>query len=158
MANGNISATGAYIQAGYSENGAGPNSLRLIKKDYIKKRIREIKAEIAVKLGVTREGQFKKLEDLRVKCEEEGDHTTALGCVKETDKLYGLIIDKTEDVKSEEQQRLDAIRAAEARRVAAIALRERVQRQPVGALDRWSNGKNSDISEYSEESGSLSGQ
>jgi phage terminase small subunit len=157
MADGSITATEAYIAAGYKEKGAKANSSRLIAYDTVKERIAEIKSEIAVQLGITREIQHKKLEEIRAQCKIERDWSNALGCVKEENKLYGLIVDKTEDIKSEEQQRLDGIRAAEARRIAAIALKEKIH-QPVGALDRWSNGKNSDISSESEESGSLSGQ
>jgi hypothetical protein len=123
----------------------------------VRARIAFLQAKMAEKFDVNRETATKTLLEHAQRCLEAGDNRTYLATMSELYSICGLKSLKVEQVTSEEQQRLDSIRAAEARRIAAIALKEKIH-QPVGALDRWSNGKNSDISSESEESGSLSGQ
>jgi hypothetical protein len=151
--------TEAARQAGFKNfRGLRRYAHRLTTDSKVKARIAYFQAKMAEKFDVNRETATKTLLEHAQRCLEAGDNRTYLATMSELYSICGLKVQKVEQVTSEEQQRLDAIRAAEARRVAAIALRERVQRQPVGALDRWSNGNNSDISSESEESGSLSGQ
>ena len=49
-------------RAKYSKNTARTQASKMLTKDHIKKRILEIQAEIAVKVGITRETQLAKLD------------------------------------------------------------------------------------------------
>jgi hypothetical protein len=65
MANGDLSASEAYIRAGYSENGKNGHSARQVAKGSIKARIAHLRAKLAKKLEITRETIAKEAEEHR---------------------------------------------------------------------------------------------
>ncbi len=87
---GDISATQAYLKAGYSKNGADGHASRLVGKGITKARIAYIKAEWAKDAKVTREGQSKKLALVASKCLDNGEHSTYVRAVEAQNRLYGL--------------------------------------------------------------------
>lgn len=103
MIPGTITPTEAYRQAGYSFAGAKGNSSRLMAKEGIKSEIRRLRVELAVKVGITQDTQSRKLEDLRIRCHENGDSTGENAAIREQNKLYGLSIDKQQTERTEAQ-------------------------------------------------------
>jgi len=128
MANGNITAKQAYIQAGYSVRSSEPNSCRKLSNAKVKNRIAAIKAELDVKRGITREIQALKLADLRARCQAEGDHSNEMKTIAEENALYGLIITKTQDMPIEGSRKLSEAEQAEARRIAQLVMDDRLKR------------------------------
>lgn len=107
-ANNDISDAKAYRDAGYSKNGAMQNGHRLISKDYIKDRIAYLRAENAVKAGVTQEKQAIKLERAGEIALEEGDVSTFIRATVDQSKHYGLMVDKTVTETTDAQRALEA--------------------------------------------------
>lgn len=107
-ADGDKSDAQAYRDAGYSHNGAGQNAGRMIKKDYIKRRIAYIRAERAVKAGITQEKQAIKLQRAQEMALADNDTNTYIRAVVEQSKHYGLSIDKQQTETTDAQRVLDA--------------------------------------------------
>ena len=129
MVPGRITATEAYRQAGYSHNGAKANSSRLIAKDSIKTEIRCLRAELAIKDGITQEIQATKLEDLRIRCKNNDDSTGENAAIREQNKLYGLSIDKTQTDQADAQKARTAVETAQAERYAEWCLEDELRQQ-----------------------------
>ena len=114
FAKGDISATQAYIKAGYSKNGAKNHSARLVAKGSTKARIAYIKAEWAKKREITREGQAVKL-DVAYELARQQENSQAMSrAVEVQNRLYGLdkqilVSEASEAAKQlSEQERRDA--------------------------------------------------
>ena len=129
MIPGTITATQAYRQAGYSHNGAKGNSSRLIAKEGIKIEIRRLRVELVVKDGITQEIQCKKLEDLRIRCKEDGDSTGENAAIREQNKLYGLSVDKSIIEQTEAQKARTATDIQQAKDFAKWQLKRSLARQ-----------------------------
>ena len=122
MVPSNISATQAYIQAGYSKNGARQNAHNLMTKHYIVDEIVRMRTELAIKYGITRNGQVEKLENLRQRCQLEGDRNAEGQCIVDESKHFGLMVDKTITESTDAQRQLNEAEAAEADRLAKLRL------------------------------------
>ena len=89
-AEGTMSASEAYRQAGYAGKHADVNSAKLMVKDSIKWRIAYIRADRACKDGITREGQTRKLAILMQRCLANGEHATYVRALEACNRMYGL--------------------------------------------------------------------
>lgn len=63
VANGG-NATQAYIKAGYATDGAEQNASRLMTKDKVQERIKELQTSVAERLGITQEYLLGHLKDI----------------------------------------------------------------------------------------------
>jgi phage terminase small subunit len=124
MATGIITPTEAYRQSGYSETGADGNSIRLIGKDRIKEEIRRLRLELAIKDGITREIQARKLEEVRLRCNEAQDNSNEIRAIEAQNQLYGLKIDRLET--NTEQRELDSERQRLAEEAAKALMDKRL--------------------------------
>lgn len=102
----------AYIHAGYATNEnsrvMAVNAGKLFKTTACQKEISRLQKQLAAEIQaeraettavliIDRLHQTNKLEDLRQRAEEAHDLTTALGCIKEQDAIYGLRLDVQAD-------------------------------------------------------------
>lgn len=124
MTKGDLTATEAFRRAGYSHSGANAHSADLVAKRSIKHRIANLRAELAIKHGITQEIQATKLEDLRIRCKFNEDSTGENAAIREQNKLYGLSIDKQQTETTDAQRALDVKDAALADKLAKQLLDE----------------------------------
>lgn len=89
-ADGKLSASEAFRQAGYAHKHAEANSARMTAKDSIKDRIAHIQADRAQEEGITRQGQSRKLALVASKCYSNGEHGTYVRAIEAQNRLYGL--------------------------------------------------------------------
>lgn len=111
-ADGTLSTSEAFRQAGYSHKSADANSATLRVKKSISNRIAYIRADRACEAGITREGQTRKLAIIQERCLEVGEHSTYVRAVEATNRLYGLdkqVIEQSapEPMSRSEQQEAD---------------------------------------------------
>ena len=90
MAGGKVSGAEAYRQAGYSEIGANGHSARLVAKGSIRRRTEYIQADLAVKEGISKKGQTRKLVIVAERCLAAGEHSTYVRAIEATNRMYGL--------------------------------------------------------------------
>jgi phage terminase small subunit len=75
-----MSATKAYVEAGYAEQGANVNASRLIANDSVSARITELKERTASACEITRQEVLRFLSDIvRMDLNEQRSHRTSLG-------------------------------------------------------------------------------
>jgi phage terminase small subunit len=103
-AKGDISASQAYIQAGYVRKGANGHSARLVAKDSIKARIAHLRAELAEKYEITREKQVVKLARAYDMAEKQENPSAMVKATEACNRMYGL--DKQVILNEEEHQAL----------------------------------------------------
>lgn len=96
----NEEATRAYIhaQTTHNPNWKAPRNVRqkafkMLHSMGATKEIARLISQKAEKDGINRQRQTEKLESLRLKAENEHDLATTLGCIREENKIYGLVID-----------------------------------------------------------------
>ena len=97
---GTMTPTEAYRQAGFSHKNAKNNSSRLRAKECIKARIAFLRAELANKEGITKEGQSRKVDRALRLAEEQENATAMVAAIKCQNLLYGLekqVIETTSD-------------------------------------------------------------
>jgi len=83
-------ATQAYIDAGYSEQGAGPNSGRLIKNDKIVLRIAEIQEELRGQTMITLQSMVEEFIKDRTSARQQKNVSASIKANVELAKLNGL--------------------------------------------------------------------
>lgn len=123
----NIQHTRAYIHAYPNNHYPAQSSQTLLQQIYVQDRVRywqgvkakdiaEKQAKDAARLIISRERQTGELEKLRKKCMHKAvkDYATALGCIREEDKVHGLVIDVAASGDSAMAEIDDARRAAAA--------------------------------------------
>lgn len=91
-----MSQAQAYIEAGYSKNGAEGHASRLVSNGKVSARIAELQAVSSVEAVVTASVLSDQLERLRKKAEDAGQYNAAVSATMGRAKLHGLIIDKAE--------------------------------------------------------------
>ena len=84
----NYNATQAYIEAGYSENGAQPSSSELLLKPIIQETIAKIEEDKLVAVGLTAENILRDIVDLRKEALGKGQ----LGVSARCDELLTKIL------------------------------------------------------------------
>ena len=94
----------AFRAAGYSSVGASTNAKKMLNKTYVnryyreqlEKRAKELQEQrnvVSLAVIINQQTQVEKLEALRVKAEQTQDFSAALGCIREEDKVFGLVKD-----------------------------------------------------------------
>jgi hypothetical protein len=94
----------AFRQAGFSSWHAAESAKKCLARPYINRyylaqmeqRAKEIQEErrvVTATIPINQQIQAEKLEKLRLKCDNEKDYVTALGCIREEDKVFGLVRD-----------------------------------------------------------------
>ena len=130
---GTLSATQAYIQAGYSRNGADGHATRLVGKGIIKARIGYLQGKMAEKHEVTRETIAGEAENIHQLAIVAGNLAAANGALVIKAKAYGLQTDKiVDDRPSEAAQALSQAQEADAREFAAWKLRRQLKSRSAG--------------------------
>lgn len=84
------SQTKAYIDAGFSADGAQPNSARLILNDMVLTRVKELQAENSKICALTLDGAIIELEKARKMAMALGQCSAAIGATMSKAKLLGL--------------------------------------------------------------------
>lgn len=114
----NVPIGKAYKQAGFASNVNDiQKAEQLLAKTYVQRyadRMRQEYAEFLKKKQaaletlaiINQQTQTQKLEALRLKAESSNDLTTALGCIREENKVYGLVKDSLPT--DEKQAEIDA--------------------------------------------------
>lgn len=98
---GGMTQTRAYIEAGYSDDGAAQNAARLMTNDKVIARVRELQTEGAKGVGLTIERLTDDLLRVATKGEALGDASglsVARAAYMDAAKLNGLIVDKKQFV------------------------------------------------------------
>lgn len=110
--------------AGYSKNGDNRTAVRLLSIEYIKDKIRDILAEMALIGEITKEEVIGNARLQVVIGRIKGDAMAIRGGNEQLGKLIGAFIDKHQEIKTEEQVELTEKQTLEANRLANIRLRE----------------------------------
>lgn len=98
---GECSATQAAIQAGYSPNGASQQAYRMLNpKEYpqVVTYLSQLREDMEIRYGVTKEGMLKRLHALSRGAETEGQFSAAINAEKIRASLGGLTIDRRETI------------------------------------------------------------
>lgn len=98
---GNTTATGAAIDAGYSPKTASEQASRLLnpkKSPQVVAYLNYLRDELQARYGVTREGMLKRLYDLSRGAEEQGQYSASIVAEKTRASLAGLTIDRRETI------------------------------------------------------------
>lgn len=101
FAEGNITATGAAIEAGYSPKAASQQASRFLNPKYspqVVAYLAYLRDEMQAQYGVTREGMLKRLYDLSRGAEAAGQFSSAVNSERIRASLAGLTIDRRETV------------------------------------------------------------
>ena len=96
---------------------------KLLRKAKIKNRIARIQADLAVKLEVTREGQYAKYQAVVDKGMDKDDLNAVNAAITGQNKLFGLSIDKTVTESTEQAKELKEAEVAAAKDYARFKLR-----------------------------------
>jgi hypothetical protein len=112
-ANNNVSNTEAYRQAGYKSKRPDITVAKLVRNNKIIARIRELRVEVAMKAGITQDGQVRKLEEVRLRCKENGENSNEIRAIEVQSKHFALMTDKvltgdTEEKKEQDEQQRKA--------------------------------------------------
>jgi hypothetical protein len=119
----------AYRQAGFADTPArSQHGHILFAKPHIQRYYNELQEQFARELEearkvqqtaivVNQQIQADKLEKLRIKCEMEKDYASALGCIREEDKVFGLVRDSAPI--DEKQAEIDAAIREQAAKLSA---------------------------------------
>jgi len=95
-----MSATQAYISAGYSKVGAGPSAYKLLKNPKVKNRLEELQRavqECAVKgVALSRENVLNRLAILSAKAEDSGQMSAAIRAEELRGKELGMFVDRSD--------------------------------------------------------------
>lgn len=83
--------TKAYIDAGYAEKGAQPNSARLILNDMVSARLKELQSENRARNEQDLDSAIAELEKARVNAMALGQCSAAVQAIMSKAKLMGLI-------------------------------------------------------------------
>jgi len=87
---GGMNATQAYIKAGYSESGAGPNAVRLIKNDNVKLRIKELQDDLRGQTMINLKTIVEELINDRTTARRLSNINASIKANVELAKLHGL--------------------------------------------------------------------
>ncbi len=86
----------AYIDAGYSEAGAGVAGCKLLKNPKVDERVRELQSKMAQKAMVTAESLMQRGLQLLDKAELSADFKSASQTLERVAKIGGFWVDKTQ--------------------------------------------------------------
>lgn len=98
---GECSATQAAIQAGYAPKAAGQQAYRLLnpaESPQVVAYIAQLREDMEIRYGVTKEGMLKRLHTLSRKAEDLGQISAAVNSEKIRASLGGLTIDRRETI------------------------------------------------------------
>ena len=98
---GECSATQAAIQAGYAPKAAGQQAYRLLnpaESPQVVAYIAQLREDMEMRYGVTKEGMLKRLHALSRGAEQEGQFSAAINAEKIRASLGGLTIDRRETI------------------------------------------------------------
>ena len=87
---GGMNATQAYIKAGYSESGAAPNAARLIRKDNVKLRIKELQDDLRGQTMISLKTIVEELINDRTTARRLSNINASIKANVELAKLHGL--------------------------------------------------------------------
>ena len=98
---GDITATGAAIEAGYSPNAASQQASRLLNPrqcPQVVSYLSYLRDQLEAKYGVTKDGMLRRLYDLSRGAEEQGQFSASIVAEKTRASLAGLTIDRRETI------------------------------------------------------------
>lgn len=87
---GGMNATQAYIKAGYSESGAAPNAVRLIRNDNVKLRIKELQDDLRGQTMISLQTIVEELINDRTTARRLSNINASIKANVELAKLHGL--------------------------------------------------------------------
>lgn len=109
---GDITATGAAIEAGYSPRSAGQIAYQLLNPrdtPQVVAYLNYLRDEMEAKYGVTKEGMLKRLYDLSRGAEDSGQYSAAINSEKIRASLGGLTIDRRETINTVQDMSKDQV-------------------------------------------------
>jgi len=112
FAEGDITATGAAIEAGYSPKTAAQYAYQLLNPrdtPQVVAYLNYLRDEIEARYGVTKEGMLKRLYSLSRGAEEGGQYSAAINAEKIRASLGGLTIDRRETINTVQDMSKDQV-------------------------------------------------
>jgi len=109
---GDITATGAAIEAGFSPRTAGQIAYQLLnprERPQVVAYLNYLRDEMEARYGVTKEGMLKRLYDLSRGAEEGGQFSAAIVAEKTRASLAGLTIDRRETINTVQDMSKDQV-------------------------------------------------
>jgi phage terminase small subunit len=114
-------------RAGYSTKSTHSAAWRLLRRPAIREYCQELWQNNCDEHNITPHRVLSDLEDTRRRASAAQDYSVVARCIELTGKYLSMWKERFDFTPTEEQERLDEQRAAEARRIAQISLRERYQ-------------------------------
>jgi len=111
---GDCSATQAAIEAGYSPKAAGQQAYKLLSSaecPQVVAYIAQLREDMEIRYGVTKEGMLKRLYTLSRGAEEQGQYSSAIVAEKARASLGGLTIDRRETINTVQDMTKDQVLA-----------------------------------------------
>jgi len=111
---GDCSATQAAIEAGYSPKVASQQAYRLLNPSetpQVVAYLSQLREDMEIRYGVTKEGMLKRLYTLSRGAEEQGQYSSAVNAEKIRASLGGLTIDRRETVNTVQDMTKDQVLA-----------------------------------------------
>jgi|AKVG01.1.fsa_nt_gi hypothetical protein len=109
---GDISATQAAIEAGYSPRSAGQQAYQLLNpadSPQVVAYLSQLRENMEMQYGVTKEGMLKRLYTLSRGAEEGGQYSAAINAEKIRASLGGLTIDRRETINTVQDMTKDQV-------------------------------------------------
>jgi len=109
---GDISATQAAIDAGYSPRSAAQQAYQLLNPSdspQVVAYLAQLREDMEMRYGVTKEGMLKRLHTLSRGAEEQGQYSAAINSEKIRASLGGLTIDRRETINTVQDMTKDQV-------------------------------------------------
>lgn len=109
---GDISATQAAIDAGYSPRSAGQQAYKLLNpadSPQVVAYLSQLREDMEMRYGVTKEGMLKRLHTLSRGAEDGGQYSAAINAEKIRASLGGLTIDRRETINTVQDMTKDQV-------------------------------------------------
>lgn len=132
-------ATQAYKNAGYADTpNAQANVHRLLRDERVKQVISKLRADLAVKAGITRETEAMEYSLVIETCKGNGDTRGLLRALELRCKLFGLLIDRGITTDTVQERELNEAERIEAKHLAILRLNTKYNK-PEAAGKQGSN-------------------